>query len=364
MKKKWIRFFVLIFAMCLFVVALGATKSPEAKYTIDTPYEYPILPGTQEWIDLGDVIARRAACQIPENILPQMTTEALLQSVLDYPFLNDIYAFNTLEMGYETVKRRFNGLQELESRPDYLDTLTNYCLKSHSFEEDEKSLKDYLAEKIYLVVSSELDSISPTSDPCQIKTILTPNRSSVPVIVGRTYGVKSGLLGGYVFTENEMKKSLEVDKLNFPTAILLRGASNQNLPAYNCLSYALYSQSPNNNSWMQDVAGYENGPWTYFTDGSYDLIVRDYPGYNKMNNIYSPKGFAQIGDIFVYGYNADVYPFGPHHVGIVNSLKYQSGVDQVVSKWGAGGLWLHKWGDCPYTEDTGKAYSIWRCAVP
>lgn len=363
MKKRWTRFWVLLFAMCLLVITLGAAQSPEAKYTIDTPYEYPILPGTQEWIDLGDVITRREACQIPEDILHDMTTDALLKTVLDYPFLNDIYAFNTLEMGYETVKRRFNGLQELESRPDYLDTLTNYCLQSYSLEEDEKSLKDYLAEKMYLVTSSKLDTISPISDPCQIKTILTPQKSSVPVIVGRTYGVKSGLLGWEVYTEKEMKESIEANKLEFPNATLLRGASNQNLPAYNCLSYALYSQSPNNNSWMQYVVGYETGPWTYFTDGSYDLIVRDYPDY-KMDNLYSPKGPAQIGDIFVYGVNADVYPLGPTHVGIVNSLKYQSGVDQVVSKWGATGLWLHTWGDCPYTEDTGRAYSIWRRAVP
>lgn len=147
--------------------------------------------------------------------------------------------FVTFEQGYEAIKRQFNGLQELESRPDYLDALTSYCLKSYFLEEDEKSLKDYLAEKMYLVVvSSSLDTTNLLSDPCQIKTVLTPKQNSVPVIAGRTYGVESGLLGWYVFTEKEMRESLETDKSNFPTATLLRGASYQNLPAYNCLSYA------------------------------------------------------------------------------------------------------------------------------
>ena len=271
--------------------------------------------------------------------------------------------FVTFEQGYEAIKRQFNGLQELESRPDYLDALTSYCLKSYSLEEDEKSLKDYLAEKMYLVVvSSSLDTTNLLSDPCQIKTVLTPKQNSVPVIAGRTYGVESGLLGWYVFTEKEMRESLETDKSNFPTATLLRGASYQNLPAYNCLSYALYSQSYDNDYWMEQVSGYENGPWTYFSDGSYDLVVRDYPATYGSDNLISPRGNAQVGDVFVYGFNESTYPYGPHHIGIVNSLKFGTGVNKVVSKWGAGGLWLHTWSDCPYIEETGYDYSIWRLA--
>lgn len=269
--------------------------------------------------------------------------------------------FVTFEQGYEAIKRQFNGLQELESRPDYLDALTSYCLKSYSLEEDEKSLKDYLAEKMYLVVvSSSLDTTNLLSDPCQIKTVLTPKQNSVPVIAGRTYGVESGLLGWYVFTEKEMRESLETDKSNFPTATLLRGASYQNLPAYNCLSYALYSQSYDNDYWMEQVSGYENGPWTYFSDGSYDLVVRDYPATYGSDNLISPRGNAQVGDVFVYGFNESTYPYGPHHIGIVNSLKFGTGVNKVVSKWGAGSLWLHTWSDCPYIEETGYNYSIWR----
>ena len=31
--------------------AVAVSKPPASSYTIDTPYEFPILPGTQEWID-------------------------------------------------------------------------------------------------------------------------------------------------------------------------------------------------------------------------------------------------------------------------------------------------------------------------
>ena len=79
--------------------AVAVSKPPASSYTIDTPYEFPILPGTQEWIDLGDTLARRRACQVPDEILQHMTTDALLQTVLDYPFLSDMYAFNSFEQG-------------------------------------------------------------------------------------------------------------------------------------------------------------------------------------------------------------------------------------------------------------------------
>ena len=155
MKKLLKQTLFLLSIICLFMLVMGATDNPEPQYTIDTPYEYPILPGTQEWIDLGDVFARRKACQIPEEILRNMTTDALLQTVLDYPFLHNIYVFNTLEQGYEEIKRQFNGLQELETRPDFLDTLSQYCLENYSLE-DEKSLENRMAERIYSLYYTHL----------------------------------------------------------------------------------------------------------------------------------------------------------------------------------------------------------------
>ena len=307
------------------------------------------------------MISRRQACQIPEDILHDMTTDALFQTVLDYPFISDIYAFNNLSTGYETVKRRFNGLQELETRSDYFDVVSNYCNKCYSLDKKEKTFEDYVAEKLYLVAFNNLDlNISPYAS-CRMVTVYTPKDSPIPAVEGRTYGVLCNDISHNIFTQDEMQKAIERDKVRYPSATLLRGASSD-LPSYNCYSYALYSQSYSNNKWVGGFPDKENGPWTYFTDGSYDLVVYDYPGYTGVDDFISPRGTAQVGDIFAYGYNANIDSLGPTHVGIVNSLRYQSGVDNVVSKWGAGGLWLHPWHDCPYIEETGEAYSIWRSA--
>lgn len=356
LKKTLKQTLFLLSIICLFVLVMGATDNPEPQYAIDTPYEYPILPGTQEWLDLGDVFARRKACQIPDEILHNMTTDALFQTVLDYPFLHNMYAFNTLEMGYEAIKSQFNGLQELETRPDFLDVLSQYCLESYSLEKDERSLENRMIESMYSLFSQEQNPTSCPYASCQIDLINTPMGNPVPFVRGRTYDVYCSAVDDEVWTKEDLIEIIERDKKDFPTATLLRGTSYNNLPAYNCLSYALYSQSYNNNYWLCAIQGYKNGPWTYFTDKSYKKTA--YFFYDG----YIPDSLSDIqkGDVLVYGDNESTEHVGPYHVGIVDSLAVPIGVHKVVSKWGAGGLWLHSWEDCPYSADTGRNYSVWR----
>lgn len=80
---------------------------------IDEQYVYPVTPGTAEW-DAMSLEEQIAACQIPEDILPLLSSEYLGQAVLDYPFLNIVFE----EGGYEKLFQQFNGLQELASRKD------------------------------------------------------------------------------------------------------------------------------------------------------------------------------------------------------------------------------------------------------
>ncbi|MCI9555335.1 MAG: hypothetical protein HFF53_00140 [Lawsonibacter sp.] len=147
--KGWTLLFAAASALALWAVFGAATASP---YTIDTPYDYPVKPGTPEWLQYANVLGRRRACEVPEEILTHMTTEALLQTVLDYPFLGDMYAFNTMEMGYETVKRRFRGLQELESRADCLEVLGRRCEEIALLTEEEQTLENNMAMQMYGII--------------------------------------------------------------------------------------------------------------------------------------------------------------------------------------------------------------------
>lgn len=63
------------------------------------------------------------ACQIPEDVYKNMTTEELSQTILAYPLNADMFAYDTCEIGFDTVKEHFNGLQEFCERTDSVSYL-------------------------------------------------------------------------------------------------------------------------------------------------------------------------------------------------------------------------------------------------
>lgn len=81
-------------------------------------YEYPIKPGTQEWIDLGSRAARSNACMIPEEILQKISTGGLFESLLKYPFILDYGAWEEYQVGFENLKIENKGFVKLYSRKD------------------------------------------------------------------------------------------------------------------------------------------------------------------------------------------------------------------------------------------------------
>lgn len=51
----------------------------------DDSYNFPIRPGTEEWISLDSYEARLNAYNIPEDILRNMSTLGLVETCLIYP---------------------------------------------------------------------------------------------------------------------------------------------------------------------------------------------------------------------------------------------------------------------------------------
>ena len=110
---------VLLTFMMLAVLCAGcASEKDEEAKQIDTLYVYPIQPGTEEWAKLDSLDAKIAACKVDPELMNSMTTEALLETVLDYPLLPNIYAFSSAEIGIGSVSGYFEGLQMLHDRED------------------------------------------------------------------------------------------------------------------------------------------------------------------------------------------------------------------------------------------------------
>ena len=349
-------------------VSVFATSTNEANIDTTIGYSYPVKPGTVEWNKLGNKVAREKACQIPEEILKNLTTDELIESVLNYPFLMDIYAYDSYQKGFKAVSERFNGLKELLQREDVADKLiTKY--KNTEVAEDadkvasgqifdlsnieillgqdevlnqladtnkyelEKEIEDKYMEKkehkdIYgttsatsYKVQAEKESSKEASKEFSTETSVVSEQTATCVYTPK--GTSVGVVQlGELLTDAEKIEYDNLVKSTYPGIGLLRSATTN----YNCHSYAWYSQATSNVYWIND-------PTPYMTDGSYTYQGTS-SGYAGERVYYSTPDNSHSGIV----YNRVAGTIGPDAYGNVN----------VLSKWGLYGLVRHSAQNCPY----------------
>ena len=104
------------------------TSSPkDGGYTYEI-YEYPITPKKtpEQWKQLGNHYKKLKACQIPEDILSEMTTRQLLLTCIDYPLAKDEDELNRSDLTFDyfgTIVNKHNGFVELFKRADFSEEL-------------------------------------------------------------------------------------------------------------------------------------------------------------------------------------------------------------------------------------------------
>lgn len=114
------RLILLTFALgVLLTASLYAQSSAQPDERSAVPYQFPKVAIT------GTMTVQEAwkRSQIPDDVLKRLTTEALLQSCLKFPFLMEIYASNSVQKGFTFQHDNFNGLQEFFKRPDAAATM-------------------------------------------------------------------------------------------------------------------------------------------------------------------------------------------------------------------------------------------------
>ncbi|RCX18579.1 hypothetical protein DFP94_106113 [Fontibacillus phaseoli] len=317
------RYFLLSSILCLmlcFGVAVPAayadsttvsyeTGEISTEYTISEPYEYVVKPNTAEWIKLTSTEEKVKATQIPEEILSKMTTKALVETVLKYPLLPNMYAFNTQQQGFDAVLSSFNGLQELLKRSDASLEIQQYQNKLSIFKTtDSVSIAQGVYTETLLEGINSKKLINSVVTPfAVISSVKTPKGTSVETYKGLTWS-------DHGLTASEASALQTQMVAAYPNTTVLSSQS----PSYNCHSYAWYSQSSSNAHWMNSASSYR-------TDGSYT------------------SGIARVGSKIDYG--------AGDHSGIVTFIG-QGGTGQdidVKSKWGIYGVFSHNFADCPYT---------------
>ena len=125
-----------VFLLCAIVLLCISTYTAPQAYTVTTPYQYPVRPGSDEWRAMQTNSEMVAACQIPEELMKEMTTDALLDSVLDYPLLADLYVYRSIDTGLQQMCTYFDALPEFVSRKDAFTTVQQKLDAFAEVEED------------------------------------------------------------------------------------------------------------------------------------------------------------------------------------------------------------------------------------
>lgn len=363
MKK--LLYLVLCFTLCLTSIS---TTNIYANSTISTAYDFTGLLNSKDWNDPEKSLPfdqKVKMCNIPEETLKAMSTEALVETTLTHPLFIIVYTHDSVQEGFELLLKYSNIFQELIRRKNvgivllkkYKDTnilgalkakgkdaeistfelayveillaqeTINKNLNSNELKKLDKEVAKKHKEKkenqnvFGLTTSTFYDILSEqqNADNNQIEikflskgyTITTPNGSKVSV-----------KKRGEELTSFEKKNIQANVRKAYPNVKYLREATTN----YNCHSYAWYSSSSSNKYWM-------NNPMPYMTDKSYI-----YRGYSK----------ASIGDKVYYSVSGGKHsgrvtgrasgPIGPNAYKIVT----------VTSKWGKTGLYKHNAENCPY----------------
>jgi hypothetical protein len=149
---------------------------------------------------------------------------------------------------------------------------------------------------------------------------------------------------------NELSTSEKIAKANeisaqFPQARIVREASRR----YNCHSYAWYSQSAYNPIWLGNdyevtkyfQGGYVSSVGIYYMP-SYELIA-----IANSNHIpaHIPNGAKAI--------------YRTQNGGILHSaIVFNTASNELISKWGESGLYVHKPSECPYVGSYIEYYRL------
>lgn len=296
---------------CLFSCSLVAkAQAPVTELAqSNQPYTFTVVPGTSEWNTLANSQEMVAACYIPQQTIENMSTEALLETVLDYPLLIDIFAYDSTNLGIEMASKYLPGLPELLSRSDALQAVGAYMA---SYPQNSTEIKyQYCEAFVHYLIPPTWSALRAVIDG----TVYTPAGTRVPVLIFNSWNDYTAYM---YHTQADVEEQEAYLRATYVQATRLESYTYR----YNCHAYAWSPDLYTNGFWMED-------PSAYMTDGSYT------EGQNALGAV-----ITYMDDDFVT------------HSGRM------TGTGTVTSKWGANGLFSHPVTHCPY-YNAGVQYTYW-----
>jgi|GEM_PF-3036031 len=110
----------------IFLAFIAIFLSFTPLFSQETSWDYPIRPGSEEWATLPTTADRVKAIQVPEDVLPKLSDQQLLDLILDYPFFLDYGLTNNPFTGYQRTLETLNAYEEFKARPKSLNIIFDY----------------------------------------------------------------------------------------------------------------------------------------------------------------------------------------------------------------------------------------------
>lgn len=339
--------------------ALAKTRAIVLSHKIDSAYSFKSIEDPEVWKTLHSLRDQQKACQIPDNILEQMTTKALVETCMNYPLRGIFYAYNDELKGLQVIIEGFNGLLELSQREDapkylleyygrmieesskaqsgveneptincidfgFMDLLLSYPINEGLYKEETLPKLNDIVEKAHAFKLSHPDCFGELSlmrglksgknkkakrnTPSSVITIYTHNGYSV-----------QGIVSPELFTPYEKNQIDQGFILMYPNATFVSSTTT----TYNCHSFAWNMSDGGTTCWINaTIYTINDNLGQYWSDGYYWPTIQE--NGNK------------------------VYFAGADHSAICWGIDNNT----YKSKWGSGPLMIHSFNECPYYEDT------------
>jgi len=192
---------LIIISIILFVLFIGTyILMPDNKpinNNVTDAYEFPITPDKtpDEWKNLKDHGEMISVCQIPENVLTNISTEGLFETCMNYPLHPDLMAFNSYQYAFNSLCS-FNGLQELINRSDAGRIILNHYKNIDNNTSDKSPFYDTIYIEMILAQESVLSSME-LSDRKELLNIALKRSSKNDI------GVSKVLVGRILRIDNK-----------------------------------------------------------------------------------------------------------------------------------------------------------------
>ncbi len=354
----------------------GLSASCQVLLRDSSEFSLPFKPGSTEWKRLKTTSARTTALQIPKDLLAKISTKALLEVCLDFPYTYDMFAYNDLDMGFNSIQQKFNGFKELLRREDLADALLEKYEKIPQYYlrvQDSAKNEDLSSLRMYLIVyMTGLDIIFNKMSVSQLKRLeeateynlkqLEGNTTTDPMVLSAMKRMRNSLKRtqsrqdfseGNIFYGNNGNYRIRIKQTPNGSSVISGELISADLSSQLKAEYRYIAEVIHEGIFVSEATKKYNChayAW-HMSQGHSDDLVWIGLGSNAHENVYWEDGsYIEVPEAIATHISYDEVS-ADHSAVRYDSIRY-------ISKWGSGCLVIHLPNEVPYNTNQPKKYYI------